>query len=252
MKVLHALIAYMPARHKLAEEVTREAVAAGAALGYPMVVWHGGNKPTPGSLCPEIHEALSPPGWKGEIVDYENGNLSDNWCRAWDDLFEAGADWVLWTSNDVIWNEKAREAIDDLLSRADDNTVYALSPFVFGLIPRKLYYKVRPHWDVDWEASMHDDSNFLATVLWQGGKVVLNALPWCLRHTSRITEVTYCSDGLPRQERSAAAFSNHAKFKKRWRISPHSWPVPQVTHRLEPTDVPPPPPYEPRRYSKCI
>ena len=249
MKVLHALIAYMPFRHGGAESMTRTAIAGAEDLGYPLVVWHAGDKPTPGPLCPVIHDAMVPAGFKGEIVEYENGNLSDNWLQAWDDGFEWGADWVLWTSNDVVWNDKARKAIDALLEKADDMTVYTAAPFIYGLIPRRLFEKVRPHWDVNWEPSMHDDSNFLGTVLWQGGHVELNCLRDQLTHFGRITETTYCSNGKMKEDKNVAIGKNFKKFVERWGISPHNWPVPGNVEWREPRDTLSGPSYPPRRYS---
>ncbi len=242
MKVYHAMIAYMPSRHQRAEEITREAVAGAVELGYPLVIWHAGNKPTPGPLCAEIHPIIDPGAGKGEIVDYENGNLSDNWLQAWDDMFLAGADWVLWTSNDVVWTKESRGYLDKIAEEGNHNTVYEQPPFIWGMFHKDLWAKVREHWDVVWEPSMNDDSNFLATVLWQGGAVEPHPFQHQVKHHGRIVETTYTSSGKPKQEKDAAILSNNKKFKERWGISPYEWPVPGRMDRREPLDVPPPPP----------
>jgi hypothetical protein len=230
--MVQALLAYMPARNEEVENVTRMAIDGCVKLGYPLTVWHAGEAPTPGPLCEGLHAAL---GWTGRWRDYENGNLAENWLRIIDDGFGQGAEWVLWTSNDVIWNEKAKAKFDEIDKGGDKMTMYMVHPLAAFAIHRELWEKVRPFYDCDWPPSGYEDLNFQYTIVWLGGKLEHAPMNGLCEHRQALGVRLYKPQEFQQGKHHQHNEQNHDKFKKRWKIQGHSeWP-PRVT---EPEDTP--------------
>lgn len=237
-RIEQSVIAYLPTRNVIAEETTRRSVGSASRLDFPIVLWHAGDAPTPGPSCLELHPTITPTDFRGEILDYENGNLAENWLFAFDDMFGRGAEWALWSSNDVIWHSEAGRRILEVVNRANPLTIYIVYPFAVGLFSKTLWDTVRPFYDCNWPPSMHEDSNFLSTVLWRGGEVDSTALEPLMEHLGEFGIRTFGDDSWQLGQHWINAKRNLAKYQARWGHSPLEWPLP----RVEPSDCPGPPP----------
>jgi hypothetical protein len=182
MKLFTGTIAYLPRPHKGLMDLTERSCKSSEqfkALG-DVVAYHAQDAlPMKPEVCSATHSCLV----AADIREYYNGSLMGNWGQLILDGFEgAHADWTMFVSNDVIWNEGAVDKVREYLETADPMTYVIVIPTAIFCLSRKLWEAMKPNWFEDYLPASWEDHDLACQVWAAGGDAEWHAWDSFLTH----------------------------------------------------------------------